>query len=113
VEKRLRQSGFVAKRTEGDAPPRPGFTVKPIVYSLGRARLEVFLYDDERAMARDVALIDTVLVAPPGSPSPWETTPFLVRSGNLAAVLLTQNARQAERLMLALTAGAPQAAPAR
>jgi hypothetical protein len=31
-----------------------------------------------------------------------------VRSGNLAAVFLTDNATQAERLTLALTAGAPQ-----
>jgi len=108
VEKRLRQSGFVARRLEGDAPRRPGFSVEPIVYSLGSARLEVFLYGDERAMTRDMSAIDTVLVVPPGIPSPWETAPLLVRSGNLAAVLLTQNARQAERLMLALTAGAPQ-----
>lgn len=108
MEKRLRQSGFVAKRVEGEAPRRPGFSVKPIVYMLGTARLEVFLYDDEQGMMRDVAAIDTVLVTPRGIPSPWETTPLLVRSGNLAAVFLTQNARQAERLVLALTAGAPQ-----
>jgi hypothetical protein len=59
-------------------------------------------------MARDMAKIDTVAVAPAGVASPWEGTPVLVRSGNLAAVLITENQTQVERLTLALTAGAPQ-----
>jgi hypothetical protein len=59
-------------------------------------------------MARDMAKIDTLTVAPPGVASPWEGTPVLVRSGNLAAVLIADDGRQIERLTLALTAGAPQ-----
>lgn len=108
VENRLRQSGFVARRATTTSQKRPGFTVTPTVYTLGTARLEVFIYSDSASLARDMAKIDTILVAPRGTPSPWETTPLLVRSGNLAAVFITQNQRQAERLMLALTAGAPQ-----
>jgi len=111
VEKRLRQSGFVARRVDGEPPKRPGFSVRPTLYTLGRGHLELFLYDDERALARDMAAIDTVAVAPPGTPSPWESPPILIRSANLAAVFLTSNARQAERLTLALTAGAPQPSP--
>jgi len=110
VENRLRQSGFVAKRVEGQAPARPGFTIKPIVYTLGRSHLEIFIYPDEAALARDVSKLDTIAVAPVGTAGSWgETPPLLIRSGNLAAVLLSQNPRQAERLSLALTAGAPQA----
>jgi len=108
VEKRLRQSGFVAKKVEGESPRRPGFSVEPVAYTMGRGRLELFFYDSEAALARDMTAMDTLLVAPPGTPSPWESTPLLVRSANLAAVYVGANPRQAERLMLALTAGAPQ-----
>lgn len=94
---------------QGQAAERPGFSVKPIVYTLGRSHLEIFIYPDEASLARDVAKMDTLAVAPIGIAGSWgETPPLLIRSGNLAAVLLSQNPRQAERLALALTAGAPQ-----
>ncbi len=109
VERRLRQAGFVVRPVAGKASERPGFSVTPSVYTLGRSRVELFVYSDEAALARDLAGIDTVAVAPKGVASPWETTPILVRSGNLAAVLLSQNQRQVERFSLAITAGAPQA----
>ena len=108
VEQRLRQAGFVARAEKGPAPSRPGFSVSPAVYSLGRSRLEVFIYSDEAALARDMVQLDTMRVAPAGVASPWDGTPQLIRSGNLAAVYIGDNPRQAERLMLALTAGAPQ-----
>jgi hypothetical protein len=77
---------------------------------LGGRRLEVFVYPDEASLSRDVAKLDTVAVAPRGSASSWDTAmaPTFVRSGNLAAVFLSDNALQVERLSLALTAGAPQ-----
>ncbi|MBA2706882.1 MAG: hypothetical protein H0U59_03650 [Gemmatimonadaceae bacterium] len=107
VEKRLAQAGFVVKRIEGEAR-RPGFSIPATVLQLGRSRLEVFVYQSEADMARDIARLDTLRVAPPGVQPLWDVTPMLIRSGNLAAVLLSQNARQAERVALALTAGAPQ-----
>lgn len=108
VEKRLVQSGFVVKRMSGEAPRRAGFSVLPTVYTLGHSRLEVFIYPDEATLTREVAKIDTVTAAPRGARSPWEIPPEFVRSANLAAVFLTDSPQQAERLMLALTAGAPQ-----
>jgi len=108
VEKRLEQSGFVVRQVHGAAQRRAGFSVTPAVYTLGGSRLEVFVYSNESALAADVAKIDTVSAAPRGAPNPWHATPTFVRSGNLAAVFLTDNATQAERLTLALTAGAPQ-----
>ncbi|MEO8579894.1 MAG: hypothetical protein ABI469_06580 [Gemmatimonadales bacterium] len=108
VEKRLIQSGFVVKRISGEAPRRAGFSVPPAVYTLGHSRLEVFIYPDEATLTREVAKIDTVTAAPRGARSPWDTPPEFVRSANLAAVFLTDSPQQAERLMLALTAGAPQ-----
>jgi len=108
VERRLEQSGFVVRRVNGEPPRRAGFSVTPTIYTLGRSRLEVFIYPSEAALAADVAKIDTVAVAPRGSPNQWNTSPTFVRSGNLAVVFLTENPTQAERLTLALTAGAPQ-----
>jgi hypothetical protein len=102
------QSGFVVRRVSGETPRRAGFSLPPAIYTLGRTRLEVFIYPDESALAADLAKIDTVIVAPRGARNPWLMIPTFVRSGNLAAVFLTANATQAERFTLALTAGAPQ-----
>jgi hypothetical protein len=109
VERRLVQSGFVPRRVEGAPPRRAGFSVLPAVYTLGRSRLEVFIYPSEASLAADVAKIDTVSAAPRGAKNPWPFfSPTFVRSANLAAVFLTDNPTQAERLTLAITAGAPQ-----
>ena len=109
VENRLVQSGFVVKRLNGESPHRAGFSVTPAVYTLGRSRLEVFIYPSESALAADVAKIDTISAAPRGAKNPWPFfSPTFIRSANLAAFFLTDNATQAERLTLALTAGAPQ-----
>jgi hypothetical protein len=109
VENRLVQSGFVVRRVNGEAPRRAGFSVAPAVYTLGRSRLEIFIYPSESTLAADVAKMDTISAAPRGAKNPWPFfSPTFVHSGNLAAVFLTDNATQAERLTLALTAGAPQ-----
>ncbi len=108
VERRLEQSGFVVRRINGEVSRRAGFSVAPTAYTLGRSRLEVFIYPNDTALAADMAKIDTVSVAPRGAPNQWSMPPTFVHSGNLAAVFLTDNATQAERLTLALTAGAPQ-----
>jgi hypothetical protein len=99
----------VKHQPASEAEPRPGFSVSPVPYTVGRSRLEVFIYPDEASLSRDVARIDTVTVAPRGSAGRWGLTPpTFVRSGNLAAVFLSDNPTQIERLTLALTAGAPQ-----
>jgi hypothetical protein len=108
LEKRLQQAGFVVRRVTGEAPRRPGFSVAPAVYTLGHSRLEVFVYPDEAALTKDIARIDTLTASPRGRPSTWEMTPTFVRSANLAAVFLSDSPVQAERLTLAITAGAPQ-----
>lgn len=108
LEKRLEQSGFVLRKVNGGNPRRLGFGVEPVVYSLGRARLEVFIYPDEAALIQDIARIDTMIVAPRGQKNDWEIPPRFIRSGNLVAVFLTRNEQQAERMTLAITAGAPQ-----
>jgi hypothetical protein len=109
IERRLSQSGFVVKRVD-DTTHREGFAVKPVVYTLGQSRLEVFLYKDSASAARNIAKLDTLTVGPVGKPSQWgEVPPTLIRSANVAAVILSQSARQIERAVNALTAGPPQA----
>jgi len=110
IERRLRQSGFVVKRLDADTARRAGFSVKPVVYDLGRSRLEVFLYRDSSSLAHDIAKLDTLSAGPVGVPSQWgEVPPIFIRSANMAAVILSQDARQIERATLVLTAGPPQA----
>jgi hypothetical protein len=106
-EKRLVQAGFVLRKAGGEAPRRSGLSVPPQAYTLGRAYLEVFVYPDEAAMERDLEGLDTTVVAPRGGKNDWGMPPRFIRSGNLIAVLLTSNEQQAERLSLAVTAGAP------
>lgn len=109
IERRLRQSGFVARRLDGDTARRAGFAVRPVVYNLGRTRLEVFLYRDSASLARDIAKLDTLSVGPVGAPSQWgDVPPILLRSANMAAVIISQDPRQIERATLVLTAGPPQ-----
>ncbi|MDP9205634.1 MAG: hypothetical protein M3P12_09300 [Gemmatimonadota bacterium] len=100
----------MVRRVDGETLHRAGFRITPAVYTLGRTRLEVFIYPNESALSADVANIDTVFAAPRGTRNSWGVgiVPTFVRSGNLAAVFLTDNPTQAERLTLALTAGAPQ-----
>jgi hypothetical protein len=108
VEKRLAQAGFVPRKAATPGQKRAGFSVLPTTYTLGHSTLEVFLYPDARALARDWAKLDTLAAAPRGQAGAWQMPPTLLRSANLAAVFLTDSPTQAERLTLALTAGAPQ-----
>ena len=110
VEKRLTQSGFVVRKNDSTPPARSGFSIRPTVYTLGHSRLEVFLYPNAAAVAREVAKLDTVKIAPVGGANSWQGMPTFVRSANLLAVFITDNPRSAERVSLALTAGAPQPA---
>ncbi len=97
VEKRLKQSGFVAQKSDSIGEKRAGISVKPVAYKLNKSRLELYLYDDAGSLARAIPKIDTSAIAP-----------VFIRSGNLIALLFTDDGTQAERLSLALTAGAPQ-----
>ena len=110
VEKRLSQSGFVVRALPDSARRRSGFSVVPLAYLLGRSRLDVFIYPTANAAARDAASLDTTIAGPRGARNQWGfgVQPTFVRSANLLAVYLTDNATQSERLTLALTAGAPQ-----
>jgi hypothetical protein len=75
---------------------------------VGSAKLEVFVYPDEKSLARDWAGLDSLTASPRGITTTWEAPPTLIRSANLAALFISDSPTKSDRLSLALTAGAPQ-----
>jgi len=107
VRQRLERAGLAPRRAPAEVR-QPIFRVPGISYAIGRAELQVFLYPDSAALVRDLARVDTVHVQPrDGAPIAWSNMPTLMRSNNLAAVLLSDDATQVERVQLAMTAGLP------
>lgn len=110
VEKRLERAGLVI--TRGTEPVRHDFLQVPgVKYETSRAELQVFLYASAAARAQDTDALDPVAVAPRGRRIIWRWPVTLVTSGNLAAIILSLNERQAERIALALGAGLPPSLP--
>lgn len=107
---RLEHAGLVV--TERPEPTRlPMFSVEGRTYETGRSTIHVFLYPDAATRRRDTDKLDSLAVAPRGGTYAWSNPVTLVTSGNLAAVVLSPNERQAERVVLALGAGLPAAKP--
>ena len=103
---RLEHAGLVLK-TE-DAPARiPMFSVEGQTYKTTQSTIHVFLYADEVARRHDTDRLDSVAVAPRGGSYTWSDPAVLVTSNNLAAVVVSPNERQTERIVLALSAGLP------
>jgi hypothetical protein len=104
---RLEHAGLVV--TQRAEPTRiPLFSVPGTTYETSRATIHVFLYPDQDARRRDTAQLDSVAVAPKGGTFVWSDPAILVTSNNLAAVVVSPNERQAERIVLALSAGLPR-----
>lgn len=74
----------------------------------------VFFFADSAAGAKAAAGLDPFRLTPRGdSVGAWPAPPReVIRSANLIAVLFDVNATQAERVRLAITAGAPITNPA-
>jgi hypothetical protein len=104
LEKRLDLQGMAPRRLP--KPVRHTFlSVSGNAYMVGNAELQVFIYPDPAGVARDVALLDTVTVSPAGEPVAWPARATLITNRNLAAILLSDNALQIERVQRALMAG--------
>jgi hypothetical protein len=106
VQDRLEDAGL-APQLANDTVHRAFLHAPGRVFRLGPATLEVYLYADTTSLARDVAKLDTVHVTPRDTTVTWSTPPVFVRTGNLAAILLSSDDRQIERVQDALTAGLP------
>lgn len=114
VRQRLERAGLAPQRLPDTL--RVAFLDEPGVgYGVGHSVLRVFLYESAGALARDLADVDTATVqSTAGGPAvAWTATPTLITSNNMAAILLSDQATQIERVRLALTAGLPAPAPKR
>ncbi len=104
LEKRLDLQGMVPRR-RAEPVRHPFMSVQGTAYQLGNADLQVFIYESADALARDVRGIDTVTVAPHSAPVQWPAKATIITNSNLAAILLSDNAVQVERVQKALMAG--------
>jgi hypothetical protein len=104
LEKRLDLQGMVPRRLP-DTVRHAFLAVPGAHYQLGNAELQAFVYESPAALAADVARLDTVTVSPPGSPVQWPTKATLITNANLAAILLSENTIQIERVQRAIMAG--------
>jgi hypothetical protein len=107
VEKRLTDAGFVPIN-KGPAPSGV-FPVAGTSYALGAAQLHVYIFKSAKEREQAVAGIDTTTVSRRGAAAPWSLPPTFITSNNLVAIFVSDNARQIERVQLAITAGLPRA----
>jgi hypothetical protein len=106
VLERLEDAGLVVKR-EPNPVQLSLFSVPGILFTTSRANIHVFLYPDNASRLRDTEQLDSATVAPRNGTYSWPDPAVLVTSNNLAAVVVSPNERQAERIVLALGAGLP------
>jgi hypothetical protein len=108
---RLDHAGLAPRRDSSAGPVRlDPLTATGSRLLLGGAELDVFVYPNEAARARDEERLDKhQFVEVTGEPT-LRGEPTLIRSANLLAVLRSRNDHQRERVADALSAGPPQAA---
>jgi hypothetical protein len=113
LEDRINKAGLAFKPV-GDSLRLPTLAVPALRYRLGKsATLAALFYPDSAAGAANTAPLDPDRLTPPGdSLGGWPTVPTeVIRSANLIVVLLDASETQAERVRLALQAGAPVLLP--
>lgn len=109
LEDRINKSGMGIRVL--DTITVPYFDAKGTRYKIGKtAKLVAFFFPDSATGAAATDKLDKLRLTPPGdSIGKWPSAPFeAIRTANMIAVLFEVNATQAERVRLALTAGAPQ-----
>ena len=106
VEDRISRAGLAVNRKDKGVK-HDFMSVEGLVWETSRAEIQVFLYASEADRKKDTDMLDTVFVAPQGKRIMWRWPAQLVTSNNMAAIILSLNGRQAERLALALGAGLP------
>ena len=106
VEDRIKRAGLAVNRRD-EGVKHDFMSVEGLVWETSRAEVQVFIYASEADRKKDTDQLDTVFVSPPGKRIMWRWPAQLVTSNNMAAIILSLNGRQAERIALALGAGLP------
>ena len=100
LEKVLRKNGLNPVR--GGLVRQPFLGAEGVLYQIGQADLQVYLYADAVAVARDTDPLDTARVAPPTMQISWRMPPTLIVDNNMAAILLTRDAELRRKIRAAL-----------
>jgi hypothetical protein len=106
VEDRISRAGLAVNRRD-EGVHHDWMSVDGLVWETSRSEIQVFLYASEADRKKDTDKLDTVFVSPPDKRIMWRWPAQLVTSNNMAAIILSLNGRQAERIALALGAGLP------
>jgi hypothetical protein len=107
VRKRLDAAG-VAPQTASELPDLPKLDVAPVLYTVGRSGLAVYLFADSSARARAAAALDTVHFIPASKELTMHGETTAIQNDNLLALLFSRMEQQRERVSDALLAGPPQ-----
>lgn len=111
VIERLDRSGLAPRVDSSVTATEPPLTASGLLVRVGRAELEVYLYEDVAARERDAARLDTSrYVAYTAAPT-MAQQPTLITSANVVAILHSMNSHQRERVGDAITAGPPSKIP--
>lgn len=73
-----------------------------VIYRVDGAELQVFLYADAGAVARDTDLLDTTRVAPPTMQIRWRMPPTLIVDNNMVVILLTTDSALRRKVRAAI-----------
>ena len=107
VRKRLESAG-VAPQTAASLPDLPALGATPMLYTVGRSGLAIYLFVDSAARARAVRALDTLKYVGPAKELTMRGETTAIQSDNLLALLFSRSEQQRERVSDALTAGPPQ-----
>lgn len=107
VMQRLDRAGLAPRRDSGTLVVDP-LTQPAIRVHIGRSEMEIVLYPDSAAQARDAARLDASRYVSAAAPPTLRGEATLIRSANLLAILHSRDDHQRERVSDALTAGPPQ-----
>ena len=107
VLKRLEAAG-VAPRKAAALPDLPDLGRTPMLFTVGRSGLAVYLFADSAARARAARALDTLQYVSPAKELTMRGERTAIQNDNLLALLLSRSEQQRERVSDALTAGPPQ-----
>ena len=111
LTERLVRAGVAPRRVE-DAPAGPEWMgATRLTFLAGGGELHAWIYDDSTARRAISATLDATTATPVGRAIPYELPVTLVVQNNLVAVITGGDARNHERIALALEAGLPVSGP--
>jgi hypothetical protein len=107
VLERLDRAGLAPRRDTGSVA-EPPLRATGLRLRVGAGQLELYVYRDAAARARDGRLLDRARYVAADAPVPIQVLPTLIINANLIAILHSRNDHLRERVADAIAAGPPQ-----